>query len=108
MKKALIKKIFPAVFLAACATNIDFIPAETLKTQQMVELTNIEDYENLLKKNKVKTVYYTHDYFAAEINTVLYVLQSRGYTNFHDYREGKLSSPQEYSIFKPGYSFKRK
>jgi hypothetical protein len=97
------------LFFCACKTiPIDFMPAKSAQLQNIVEVTNIEDYESLVKANNIKTVFYTDEYFIIEINSVLYALQTRGYKNFHDYKEGKLPKPEEHSIFKPGYSLNRK
>lgn len=93
--------------LFSCATEIDFVPLESIKLEQMVELNNMEDYENLVKRHRVKIVYYTGEFFVIELNSMLYLLRSRGYKSFHDYKEGKLAEPEEYTIFKPGYSLKR-
>jgi hypothetical protein len=77
------------------------------RPESAVEITNIADYENLVKQKNVKVVLVTNEYFIVEINSVFYVLPSRGYKNFHDYKEGKLAEPEEWSIFKPGYSLNR-
>jgi hypothetical protein len=96
------------ITLAACVTPVDFMPAKDLNLINRVEITNIADFEKLIKNKKIKTIFYTDEYFIIEISSVMYVLKSRGYKNFHDYKEGKLEVPDEYSIFKPGYSLKRK
>lgn len=94
---------------SACASRpLFFMPVEKINSQQTVELTNIEDYERLVRLNRIKTVYYTAEYFVVEANSILYLLPSRGYRNFHDYKEGKLAEPEPYSIFKPGYPLRRK
>jgi hypothetical protein len=99
--------IIALVFFACKTIPIDFMPARYAQLQNFVEVTNIEDYETLVKFNNIKTVFYTDEFFIVEINSVLYALQTRGYKNFHDYKEGKLAQPEEHSIYKPGYSLNR-
>jgi hypothetical protein len=89
------------------APAIDFMPIVTKKPDGAVEITNIEDYENLVKRNKIKTVFVSGEYFIAEINSVFYILETRGYKNFHDYKEGKLTEPDEWAVFKPGLPLNR-
>jgi hypothetical protein len=99
--------LFCLLFFISCATPVDFMPVSMKKPESAFEITNIEDYENLVKRNKIKTVFVTDEYFIVEINSIVYILQTRGYKNFHDYREGKLSTPEEWPIFIPGYSLDR-
>jgi len=93
--------------LCSCSSGPDFMPAANTGMDNFVEITNIGDYEKLVKENKIKTVFYTDEYFIARINAVLYVLKSRGYKNFHDYKEGRLKTPEKWAVFKPGYPLKR-
>lgn len=99
--------LFCLLALSNCVTPIDFMPIVMTKPESAVEITNIEDYENMVNRNRIKTVLVTDEYFIVEINSVFYILRARGYKNFHDYREGKLATPDEWSIFKPGYSLNR-
>jgi hypothetical protein len=93
----------------SCATApLDFIPVQTKKQDNAIEISVIEDYENIITKNKIKIVYYTDQYFFIYINGLPYILYTRGYKNFHDYKEGKLTVPEENTIFKPGYPLRRK
>jgi len=108
MKKSLcIIAILVVLLLFSCASRLDFMPTADTKLDNFVESTNIQDYEKIIKKNKIKTVFYTDEYFVVQVDSVFHVLKSRGYKNFHDYKEGKLKNPEEWSIFKPGYSLKR-
>jgi hypothetical protein len=98
-----------ACVAVACATvPLDFIPVQTKKQDNAIEVSVIEDYENIITKNKIKTVYYTNEYFFIYVNGTPYILYTRGYKNFHDYKEGKLAVPEENSIFKPGYPLRRR
>ena len=94
--------------LSGCRSSPNFVPVVELNPQQFVEFSTIDDLEQLIRKKRIKTVYYTNEYFVIDVNSVMYRLKSRGYKNFHDYKEGKLAIPEEYSIFKPGYPLKRK
>jgi hypothetical protein len=100
-----------AVFLlsfcfAACATEkpLTFIEAHDAYAYDSIVIPSIDDFEDLIKKNKVDTVFYTDEYFIAQIGSVFYSHISRGYKSFREYREGKLEKPESWSIFKPGYS----
>lgn len=104
-----IPRVFFAMLLCGCATPpLEFIPVTQLKAQQVIELPTIDDYEKLLEQKGIRTVYYTSEYFVVDVNSALYVLASRGYTNFHDYKEGRLREPDANAIFKPGYPLKRR
>lgn len=93
------------VLFAACATKITpvFIKAEDSYYESIV-VHSIDDFEELVKKNKIDTVFYTDEYFIVEINSVFYSHISRGYKSFREYREGRLDKPERWSIFSPGYS----
>jgi hypothetical protein len=91
-------------FFIACATKpLTFIEAEDYYYESIV-INNIDDFETLIKKNKIETVFYTDEYFIVQIDSVFYSHISRGYKSFREYREGKLEKPERWSIFKPGYS----
>ena len=70
----------------------------------VVDIISIDDFEELAYKNPSKIVYYNDEYFFIQIDSVFYAHVSRGYKNFTEYREGRLSEPDEWAIFKPGYS----
>jgi hypothetical protein len=95
-----------AVFFAACATKkpLTFIEAQDAYTYDSITISSIDDFENLIKKNKIDTVFYTDEYFIVQVGSVFYSHISRGYKSFREYREGKLEKPEAWSIFKPGYS----
>lgn len=102
----------PAVMcITLCAScksvPLEFIPVDDVRISQTVELPTIDDYEKLIKQKKITFVYYTDEYFIVDVNSVMYLLRSRGYKSFHDYKEGRLSEPEANSIFKPGYPLKR-
>ncbi|MDR1256834.1 MAG: hypothetical protein LBJ86_03740, partial [Spirochaetaceae bacterium] len=80
-----------------------FVEAEDYYYESIV-INNIDDFEMLIKKNKIKTVFYTNEYFIVQIDSVFYSHISRGYKSFREYREGRLEKPERWSIFKPGYS----
>jgi hypothetical protein len=92
------------ILFAACATKpLMFVEAEYYYYESIV-INNIDDFEALIKKNKIKTVFYTEEYFIVQIDSVFYSHISRGYKSFREYREGKLEKPERWAIFKPGYS----
>jgi hypothetical protein len=104
-KSRFILVLLTAVFLAACATKpLIFIEALDINTAGSIVINNINDFENLIKKNKIGTVFYTDEYFIVQIDSVFYSHISRGYKSLREYREGKLEKPESWSIFKPGYS----
>ncbi|MDR2343105.1 MAG: hypothetical protein LBD86_01065 [Spirochaetaceae bacterium] len=94
------------IFFAGCATKkpLSFVMAEDAYAVDSIVIYSIDDFEELIKKNKVTTVFYTDNYFIVQIDSVFYSHISRGYRNFREYREGKLEKPERWSIFKPGYS----
>ncbi|MDR2803178.1 MAG: hypothetical protein LBB22_02675 [Treponema sp.] len=94
------------VFSASCATQkpLAFIEARDIRASDSIVIHNIDDFENIIKKNKIDTVFYTDEYFIVQINSVLYSHISRGYKSFREYREGKLEKPERWAIFKQGYS----
>jgi hypothetical protein len=107
MRKLCFSPVLPLIIIfTACATEkaLVFIEARDMNTTGSILVNNIDDFENLIKKNKVDTVFYTDEYFVAQINSMLYSHISRGYRNFNEYREGKLEKPERWSIFTPGYS----
>jgi hypothetical protein len=106
--KAALCAAFASVALSCATAKPDFIPVQTAKQDNAIEVSVIEDYENIMKKNKIKIVYYTDQYFFIYISGTPYVLYTRGYKNFHDYKEGKLAVPEENTIFKPGYPLRRR
>ncbi|MDR0663514.1 MAG: hypothetical protein LBF80_05500 [Spirochaetaceae bacterium] len=90
---------------AACATKpLAFIEAYDSYAYDSIVISSIDDFEDLIKKNKIDTVFYTDEYFIVQIGSVFYSHISRGYKSFREYREGKLEKPESWSIFKPGYS----
>ncbi|MDR2659002.1 MAG: hypothetical protein LBC27_03310 [Spirochaetaceae bacterium] len=96
-----------AAFFAACATTekpLRFIEARDMNAYGSIVVNNIDDFENLIKENRVNTVFYTDEYFIVHINSISYSHISRGYKNFREYREGKLAKPENWTIFTPGYS----
>jgi hypothetical protein len=96
--------LMAGIFLAACASKpLAFVEAEDYYYEAIV-INNIDDFEELIKKNKIKTVFYTDEYFIVQIDSVFYSHISRGYKSFREYREGKLEKPERWAIFKPGYS----
>jgi hypothetical protein len=104
-KSRFILFLLAAVFLAACATKpLVFIEALDINTADSIVVNNIDDFEDLIKKNKIGTVFYTDEYFVIQIDSVFYSHISRGYKSLREYREGKLEKPESWSIFKPGYS----
>jgi hypothetical protein len=106
MKTILAVVLFAAV-CSACATaraELRFIKAEDLYPANCIVITNIDDFEELIRKNKVDTVFYTEDFFIASIGSILYSHKSQGYTSFREYREGRLKAPVPWAVFKPGNS----
>ncbi|MDR0527083.1 MAG: hypothetical protein LBG79_04630 [Spirochaetaceae bacterium] len=99
---------FVTIFLSCADTPLEFIPVEQIMLSQTVEIPTIYDYENIVNQKKITIVYYTNEYFIIDVNSVMYLLRSRGYKNFHDYKEGRLAEPEPNSIFKPGYPLKRR
>jgi hypothetical protein len=96
--------LMAGAFFIACATKpLTFIEADDYYYESIV-VNNMDDFEALIKKNKIKTVFYTDEYFIVQIDSVFYSHISRGYKSFREYREGKLEKPERWSIFKPGYS----
>ncbi|MDR2444471.1 MAG: hypothetical protein LBD44_00845 [Spirochaetaceae bacterium] len=95
-----------SIFFARCATEkpLNFVRAEDAYAADSIIIYSIDDFEELIKKNKVDTVFYTDEYFIVQINSAFYSHISRGYKSFREYREGKLEKPERWSIFKPGYS----
>jgi hypothetical protein len=95
-----------STFLAGCATGkpLNFVRAEDAYAADSIIIYSIDDFEELIKKNKVDTVFYTDEYFIVQINSAFYSHISRGYKSFREYREGRLEKPERWSIFKPGYS----
>ncbi|MDR0409193.1 MAG: hypothetical protein LBH18_02180 [Spirochaetaceae bacterium] len=98
--------LYSLFVLALCAGEkpLIFIEALDMSSADSIVINNIDDFEDIIKKNKVDTVFYTGEYFIAQINSVLYSHVSRGYKSFREYREGRLENPESWSIFKPGYS----
>ncbi|MDR2795082.1 MAG: hypothetical protein LBB47_00030 [Spirochaetaceae bacterium] len=94
------------IFFTGCATKkpLNFIRADDAYAADSIVVHNIDDFEALIRENKVNTVFYTDEYFFAQIDSVVYSHISRGYRNFREYREGRLKKPESWSIFKPGYS----
>lgn len=94
------------VFFAGCATEkpLNFVRAEDAYAADSIIIYSIDDFEELIKKNKVDIVFYTDEYFIVQIDSAFYSHISRGYKSFREYREGKLEKPERWSIFKPGYS----
>jgi hypothetical protein len=98
--------LLAAFCFAACATEkpLVFIEAYDGYAYGSIVIPSIDDFEDLIKKNKVDTIFYTDEYFIAQIDSVFYSHISRGYKSFREYREGKLEKPESWSIFFPGYS----
>jgi hypothetical protein len=94
------------IFFICCATKkpLNFVRAEDAYAADSIVVYSIDDFEELVKKNKVDTVFYTDEYFFVQIDSVIYSHISRGYKSFREYREGRLEKPERWSIFKPGYS----
>ncbi|MDR1149102.1 MAG: hypothetical protein LBK66_10780 [Spirochaetaceae bacterium] len=104
-KSRFILVLLAAGFLAACATKpLLFIETLDINIADSVVVNNIDDFEALIKKNKIGTVFYTDEYFVVQIDSVFYSHISRGYKSLREYHEGKLEKPESWSIFKPGYS----
>ncbi|MDR2489992.1 MAG: hypothetical protein LBD20_01150 [Spirochaetaceae bacterium] len=93
---------FICVTAASCATGtITFVPIRDFSISSGVDVVNIDDFEDVVRTNRVKTVFYTEKYFVAQVNGILYTLESRSYTSFREYREGKLKEPVPWAVFKP-------
>ncbi|MDR2521006.1 MAG: hypothetical protein LBC72_00410 [Spirochaetaceae bacterium] len=95
--------LVPLVLLvAACKTTpYRFVPASNFSISSGVNVSNIDDYERIVRQSGVKTVFYTDQYFIAQIDGVLYTIESKSYTSFREYREGKLKDPVPWAVFKP-------
>jgi hypothetical protein len=105
MKKIAFLSVCSVIFFPACATApLEFFPVGDIYFSNAIDIINIDDFEKLAYKSRNKLVYYTDDYFFVQIDGVLYSHVSRGYKSFREYREGRLKEPEEWSIFKPGYT----
>ncbi|GHV20154.1 hypothetical protein FACS189494_03340 [Spirochaetia bacterium] len=95
-----------ALALFSCVTNqpLRFLPIVDLYIANVVDIININDFEELAYKSPTKNVYYNDEYFFVQIDSVFYSHISRGYKSFKEYREGRLKEPDEWAVFKPGYS----
>ncbi|GMO52830.1 MAG: hypothetical protein Ta2G_10810 [Termitinemataceae bacterium] len=103
MKKILL--LLGAAAMLSCATKpLEFFPVGNISFANAIAVININDFEKLAYKTKSRMVYYTDDHFFVQLDGVLYSHISRGYKSFREYREGRLKEPEEWSIFKPGYS----
>ena len=93
---------FMCLTAASCATGkINFVPIRDFSVSSGVDVVNIDDFEDVVRSNRVTTVFYTEKYFVAQVNGILYTLESRSYTSFREYREGKLKEPIPWAVFKP-------
>jgi hypothetical protein len=102
-RRAVLLAVF---YFAACATEkpLVFIEVDDSYAYGSIVVHSIDDFEDLIKKHKVDAIFYTDEYFIAQIDSVFYSHISRGYKSFREYREGKLEKPESWSIFFPGYS----
>ncbi|MDR2602812.1 MAG: hypothetical protein LBC53_10265 [Spirochaetaceae bacterium] len=102
MKKIYLPVIFCLFLFNSCKTApVNFVPASDFSISSGVNVANIDDFEALVKRHKVATVFYTDTHFIAQINGVLYSMESKSYTSFREYKEGKLKEPVPWAVFKP-------
>ncbi|GMO48782.1 MAG: hypothetical protein Ta2G_05010 [Termitinemataceae bacterium] len=96
---------FLGVLFLSCKTlGLTYTPVSDAAFSSSLGIINIEDFEKIALKTKGRTVYYTDEYFFVVAGNITYSHISRGYKTIREYKEGKLSVPQEWSIFRPGYS----
>jgi hypothetical protein len=96
--------IFTALFFMSCKSTpggIAFVPASDFSVSSGVNIIDIDDFERVVRENNVRTVFYTDAYFIAQVNGILYTMESRSYTSFREYREGKLKDPVPWAVFNP-------
>jgi hypothetical protein len=94
----------PSLFFACKTVPLTYVPVDDVNVAASLGIINIEEFERIAFKTKSKTVYYTDAYFFIITDGLTYSHISRGYKSIREYKEGKLSEPDEWSIFKPGYS----
>ncbi|GMO31423.1 MAG: hypothetical protein Ta2B_12530 [Termitinemataceae bacterium] len=99
--------VFVAVsFSCATATSaqLKYLPVEDINFSSSVGIINIEEFEKIALESKSKIIYYSDDYFFIITDGMIYSHITRGYKTIREYKEGKLKTPEEWSIFKPGWS----
>jgi hypothetical protein len=88
-------------FLISCTSfgqeSIKYVQVNRFNTTNY-NLVRIEDFEDLMRENKISTVFFTNDLFIIQTQAIAYTLNRNGYENLSDYKNG-------YNNFKNGQSY---
>jgi hypothetical protein len=77
----------------------NYIALKGYHTANSITFSNIEDFANVIKENKIHTVFYTSGAFLVLVQSVIYLMPSNQYKSIEDYKDGNATG------FKDGGSY---
>jgi hypothetical protein len=88
-------------FLVSCASfgqeSIKYVQVNRFNTTNY-NLVKFDDFEDLMRENKISTVFFTNELFIIQSQNIAYTLDKNGYENLSDYKDG-------YNNFQNGQSY---
>jgi hypothetical protein len=88
-------------FLVSCTSfgqeSIKYVQVNRFNTTSY-NLVKFDDFEDLMRENKISTVFFTNELFIIQSQNIAYTLDKNGYENLSDYKNG-------YNNFQNGQSY---
>lgn len=71
------------------AQKLEYMAVQEVASANRIAVTDMADFMKIIKDHKVKNVFFSKEQFVLQIDSVLYTIDSAGFTTIEDYLAGK-------------------
>lgn len=71
------------------AQKLEYMAVQEVASANRIAVTDMADFMKIIKDHKVKNVFFSKDQFVLQIDSVLYTIDSAGFSTIEDYQAGK-------------------